>query len=357
MELRPTLANKLQKLVGQEHVEKLMPYFIDHLQKILEVIARNPLASAQAAGLPVIPNHYDYHPGNLQWAAEEVVGIFDFDWAKMDLRLFDVGMIRRETEWTDGGLTKLRQQEQTWTMTASMLKATGVTKKFGQLTAVDNLSFEVKTGQIYGIAGSNGAGKSTVYNLITGFYGYEGKIEFDGRDITGLPPYRIAKAGIARTFQIPQTFPSLSVQKSIYVGSRFGARGGLDPAHVDEVIRFVDLEQERRQKTGLLNLLGKKKLMIGAALATKPKILMLDEPMAGCNATEIKNLVGLIRRINRNLGITIIIIEHFMKVLTELTEILLIIESGRMICCDAPAKVVKNPKVIECYLGKADAES
>ncbi len=236
-----------------------------------------------------------------------------------------------------------------------ILKTLNVTKRFGSLTAVDNLSFEVQKGQIYGIAGPNGAGKSTVYNLITGFYPYEGKIEFDGRDITGLPPYRIAKVGIARTFQIPQTFPSLSVQRSISVGSRFGAPGGLDPAHVNEILRFVGLEAERYQKTGLLNLLGKKKLMIGAALATKPKMLMLDEPMAGCNATEIKSLMDLIRKINQDLGITVVIIEHFMKVLTELTESLLIIESGRRICCDEPVKVANDPKVIECYLGEVHA--
>ena len=180
-----------------------------------------------------------------------------------------------------------------------ILKAINVSKKFGELKAVNNLSFEVHAGQIFGIAGPNGAGKSTVYNLITGFYSFDGKIEFDGRNISGMPPYRIAKAGIARTFQIPQTFPSLSVQKSISVGSRFGAAGGLDPDHVDEVIRFLDLEEERFQNTGLLNLLDKKKLMIGAALATKPKILMLDEPMAGCNATEIRNLMGLIAKINQ----------------------------------------------------------
>ncbi len=237
-----------------------------------------------------------------------------------------------------------------------ILKAINVTKKFGELKAVNDLSFEVRAGKIFGIAGPNGAGKSTVYNLITGFYSFDGKIEFEGRDISGLPPYRIAKAGIARTFQIPQTFPSLSVQKGISVGSRFGAAGGLDPAHVDEVIRFVDLEKERTQNTGLLNLLGKKKLMIGAALATKPKILMLDEPMAGCNASEIKSLMRLISRINQDLGITIIIIEHFMKVLTELTETLLIIESGRKILQDEPAKVVNDPRVIECYLGDANAE-
>ena len=237
-----------------------------------------------------------------------------------------------------------------------ILKAIHVTKKFGELKAVNDLSFEVQQGQIFGIAGPNGAGKSTVYNLITGFYSFDGKIEFEGRDISGMPPYRIAKAGIARTFQVPQTFPSLSVQEAISVGSRFGAAGGLNPAHVDEVIRFVDLEKERTQNTGLLNLLGKKKLMIGASLATKPKVLMLDEPMAGCNATEIRSLMELIAKINQDLGITIIIIEHFMKVLTELTESLLIIESGRKVMQDEPTKVVNDPKVIECYLGDANAE-
>lgn len=237
-----------------------------------------------------------------------------------------------------------------------MLKATHITKKFGDLVAVNDLSFHVREGQIYGIAGPNGAGKSTVFNMITGNYSYEGTIEFQGRKITGMTPYRIAKAGIARTFQIPQIFRSLNVKMSVNVGSRFGTRKGLDPDHVARIIRFVGLEDEQEQMTGRLNLLGKKKLMIGAALATKPKILMLDEPMAGSNAREIKHLMDLIRRINSELGITVIIIEHFMKVLTELTEDLLIIESGRMICCDAPEVVTNNPKVIESYLGEAYAE-
>jgi branched-chain amino acid transport system ATP-binding protein len=241
-------------------------------------------------------------------------------------------------------------------MKDALLKVINVTKKFDELVAVDNLSFEVGHGQIYGIAGPNGAGKSTVYNLITGNYSYEGYIEFNGKDITGLSPHQIAKKGIARTFQIPQTFPSLSVHKSLCVGSRFGTKSGLDLDHVNEIIHFVSLENELHLKTGLLNLLGKKKLMIGAALATKPKILMLDEPMAGSNAQEIKSLMDLIRRINYELGITIIIIEHFMKVLTELTEKLLFIDSGKMICCDEPEKAANDPMVIECYLGDAYAK-
>jgi branched-chain amino acid transport system ATP-binding protein len=237
-----------------------------------------------------------------------------------------------------------------------MLKVENVTKKFGELVAVNDLSFQVKRGQIYGIAGPNGAGKSTVYNLITGNYNYEGKIKFDERDITGLPPYRIAKLGIARTFQVPEIFPSIDVQKTIHVGSRFGARGGLDLKHCDEILDFVGLEDKRFQDTGLLNLLGKKKLMIGAALATKPEILMLDEPMAGSNAGEIMSLMELIKKINKQLGITIIIIEHFMKVLTELTELLLIIEAGSMICCDKPEIVTNDPRVIKSYLGDSYVE-
>ena len=237
-----------------------------------------------------------------------------------------------------------------------ILKASHLTKKFGELVAVNDLSFTVEKGQIFGIAGPNGAGKSTVYNLITGFYPFEGRIDFDGRDITGLQPHRICQLGIARTFQIPQTFPSLTVEKSISVGNRFGAPGRFDPAYVEEIIHFLDMQTIRRQPTGQLNLLGKKKLMMGAALATRPKILMLDEPMAGSNTSEIKDLMLFIRRINEDMGVTIIIIEHFMKVLTELTETLLIIETGSEICCGDPVTVTSDPRVIESYLGDAYAD-
>lgn len=236
-----------------------------------------------------------------------------------------------------------------------MLRVENLTKKFGALVAVNDLSFEVERGQIFGIAGPNGAGKSTLYNLITGNYNYEGKIRLDDKDITGLPPHRIAKLGIARTFQVPEIFPSLTVEETVHVGSRFGSDGGVDLVHSDKIIEVVDLEQERHLFTGKLNLLGKKKLMIGAALSTKPKILMLDEPMAGSNATEILSLMALIKKINRDLGITIIIIEHFMKVLTELTELLMIIESGTLVCSGEPEIVTRDPRVIKSYLGDSYA--
>jgi branched-chain amino acid transport system ATP-binding protein len=232
-----------------------------------------------------------------------------------------------------------------------MLKLSNVTKRFGALVAVNNLSFTVEKGQVFGIAGPNGAGKSTVYNLITGFYDFEGSILFKGKEIAGQKPYQIARQGIARTFQIPQTFPSLTVEQGLDVGNRFGNRKKYHIRRIEKIIDFVGLQDERKELTGTLNLLGKKKLMIGAALATEPEILMLDEPMAGSNAHEIKALMELIRNINEELGVTIIIIEHFMKVLTELTERLLIIETGTEICCGDPVEVTNNPKVIECYLG------
>lgn len=238
-----------------------------------------------------------------------------------------------------------------------ILRCTNLTKKFGALIAVNNLSFEVRRGEIYGIAGPNGAGKSTVYNLLTGFYQFEGQVEFDGRNIEGLPPHRISQLGLARTFQVPQVFPSLTVEQTVDVGNRFGRLGKYNRANTDKIMKFVGLADRPERLTDQLNLLGKKRLMIGAALATDPKILMLDEPMAGSNAREIKALMALIRQINEELGITVIIIEHFMKVLTELTKTLLIIETGSKICCGHPVEVTKNPKVIESYLGECYAEN
>jgi branched-chain amino acid transport system ATP-binding protein len=238
-----------------------------------------------------------------------------------------------------------------------MLKVEHLTKRFGELVAVDDLSFHVLPGQIFGIAGPNGAGKSTVYNLISGHYDYQGTIRFNGREITGLPPHRIARIGIARTFQTPQTFPSLTVERSVGVGSRFGSTKGFRHGHVNQIIRFMGLRSCRRMMSGALNLLDKKKLMIGAALASRPRLLMLDEPMAGSNPVEIRELMELIRRINQEMGITVVIIEHFMKVLTELADHLLILESGRQICAGPPDEVTRDPEVVNCYLGDSYAES
>lgn len=239
----------------------------------------------------------------------------------------------------------------------AMLRVSHLTKKFGELVAVNDLSFHVAEGQIYGIAGPNGAGKSTIYNLITGYHDFEGEILFDGTPIAGMAPHKIAQLGISRTFQVPETFPSLTAEQSIGVGCHFGDSEAYDQARVDEIIAFLDLAQDRDCMADELNLLGKKKVMIGAALATRPKVLLLDEPMAGSNAHEIRDLMELIKRINQEMGVTIIIIEHFMKVLTELTQKLLIIDAGTRIAEGDPEEVIRDPHVIECYLGEEYADN
>lgn len=236
-----------------------------------------------------------------------------------------------------------------------MLCVQHLTKKFGELVAVNDLSFTVEKGQIFGIAGPNGAGKSTIYNAITGHFGFSGSITCNGADLTGLSPHKIARHGIARTFQTPQTFPSLTVEKSIAVGSRFGSEKGFDLGHVNEIIRFMELDSVRKKKSGALNLLEKKKLMMAAAIASRPALVMLDEPMAGSNAREIRELMTLIRRMHTEMGITIVIIEHFMKVLTELADHLLIIAAGAAICDGHPSEVTQDPEVISCYLGDSYA--
>ncbi len=237
-----------------------------------------------------------------------------------------------------------------------MLRVSHVTKKFGELVAVNDLSFHVPGGQIYGIAGPNGAGKSTIYNLITGYYDFEGEILFDGTDIAGLPSLGSPGWG----FRAPSEYRgNLTASPRRRVSAWAAISATARPTtrkQVDEIIAFVDLEADRGRMAGELNLLGKKKVMISAALTRGRRCCFLDEPMAGSNAHEIRDLMELIRKINEEMGIVIVIIEHFMKVLTELTTTLLIIDAGTRIAGD-PAEVIRDPRVIECYLGEEYAEN
>jgi len=227
-----------------------------------------------------------------------------------------------------------------------------VTQRFGELAAVKNMSFEVEEGTVFGIAGPNGAGKSTLFNAITGFYRYSGDIYFNNEKISPLRPHQICHKGIARTFQIPQLFHTLSVGQNVRVGTYFGNLEKRDEKHeIEEALCFVGLEGKEDLIAGNLNLFYKKLTMVAIALATKPKLVLLDEPMGGLSPTETKDFMTLVKRMNGELGITIMIIEHLMKPLTALSDQLMIICNGEKVMIDAPQKVIADKKVIEIYLG------
>jgi branched-chain amino acid transport system ATP-binding protein len=233
-----------------------------------------------------------------------------------------------------------------------LLQCKNVIKTFGSISAVNNISFEIKAGEIFGIAGPNGSGKTTLFNLITGVYTYNGSVFFNGKKISGLKPHAICHQGIARTFQIPRLFSTLSVYDNIRAGAQFGNNGRKNPLQIiEEVIEFVGLQGKENTVAANLKLLDKKLTMMAVALATNPKMLLLDEPMGGLSPKEIKLSIDMIKQVNEKKGITVIIIEHFMKVLTELSKRMMVLESGAEICLGPPREVTQNKKVIECYLG------
>ncbi len=238
-----------------------------------------------------------------------------------------------------------------------VLQCIEVTKRFGKLVAVDHLSFDVEEGEIFGITGPNGSGKTTLFNLITGIYPFEGKILFNGKKINGLSTHKICHKGIARTFQIPQLFLTLPVIQNVRAGAHFGTPGVKrdEEERIRAAIDFVGLRAQEQTVAKNLKLLDKKRTMIATALATKPNMLLLDEPIAGLNPREILEAMDMFKRINQELGLTVIIIEHFMRVLTRLSNRLMILENGRMLCLGKPAEVSRDKKVIECYLGNSHA--
>jgi branched-chain amino acid transport system ATP-binding protein len=210
----------------------------------------------------------------------------------------------------------------------------------------------VEKGEIFGIAGPNGAGKTTLFNVITGFYRGSGVIIFDNVNITGLRPHQVCRKGIARTFQIPQLFVTLPVVDNVKVGAHFGVQGGHDErAIINETINLVGLQGKENVIAANLNLFDKKLTMLASALATKPKLLLLDEPIGGLSPTEVKQSVALVHKINQELGLTVIVIEHLMKVLTKISRRLMILHNGEKICLGPPQEVTNDKRVIEVYLG------
>ncbi|HDD24098.1 MAG TPA: ABC transporter ATP-binding protein [Chloroflexi bacterium] len=234
-----------------------------------------------------------------------------------------------------------------------ILQVSNVTKRFGNLVAVNDVSLQIYAGEILGLIGPNGAGKTTLFNAITGLARPDsGRVIFKGVDITDLLPHRICRLGMSRTFQVTKAFNNMRVEDAIRVGAynRHGEKEVVQK--VDEVIQFCDLEDIRLWKCGDLGLAQLRRVELARAMATEPDLLLLDEAGAGLNATELSELMAMLRRLNRELGITLCVVEHVMPMVMSLCGRIIVLESGRLIAEGTPDVISRNERVIEAYLGE-----
>ncbi len=241
----------------------------------------------------------------------------------------------------------------------SLLQLEGVTKRFGGLLAVDDVSLEIDSGEAISIVGPNGSGKTTLFNLISGVYAPDqGKVVFDGLEITRLPPYRRAHLGIGRTFQIPRPFGSLTVRENVAVGAMFGAHErsmGVDEAlqSADERLRLMGFYELRERPARELTPVEMKMMEIARALAMKPKLLLLDESMAGMPPKDIDALVQLLKGIKQKEGIAVIaMVEHIMRAVVGFAERVIVLYQGRKMLEAPTAQALSDPRVVDVYLGK-----
>ena len=235
-----------------------------------------------------------------------------------------------------------------------LLQVQGVTKRFGGLQALTQVTFDLPKGQILGLIGPNGAGKTTLFNTINGVYHpEEGRILFQGKDVTNKMPYHLAKMGMARTHQIVRPLNELSVRENVMVGACFGHENqslGKAAKIADEVLEFVGLSVRADQLAGSLNVAQKKRLEMARALASHPHLLLLDEVLAGLNPSEIDGMIQMVLDIRKQ-GVTIIMIEHLMKAVMNVSDRILVLDYGTQIAEGSPSEIVSHPKVIEAYLG------
>lgn len=237
-----------------------------------------------------------------------------------------------------------------------LLIVKNVVKKFGGLRALDGVSLGLDRGEFLAVVGPNGSGKTTLLNVINGVYRPdEGKVYFEGRDITRLPAYKRARLGIARAFQVPRPFPDLSVLDNVVVGAVFN--GGYDVHKAREValeaLSYVGLDKKKDELAGRLTFNELRLLELARALASRPKLLLLDEVMAGLTPTEIDNLTALIRRLSEERGVAAIsLVEHRMRAVARLAHRVVVMHQGRIIAEGPPDVALNDPKVVEVYLGR-----
>jgi branched-chain amino acid transport system ATP-binding protein len=242
---------------------------------------------------------------------------------------------------------------------SALLELEGVSRRFGGLRAIHNVSLAVPAGEIVGVIGPNGAGKTTLVNVVTGVHpASAGSVRFAGKDITRVKPWQAARLGIARTFQVVQPFPEMSVIENVAAAAMFAGAAAYGAAANREALahlRFVGLAEFAAKPAASLTLAMRKRLELAKSLAMRPKLLLLDEVNAGLNATEVEHALELIRAVAAQ-GVTVLIIEHLMKVVLSVCTRIVVLHHGELIAQGPPAQIVKDPRVVQAYLGRRYAQ-